>query len=60
MPSYKQHVVMYGTPYDVYTHSYLCYGANEAMRRLKAYLVKVTLQDLYILVITLVYDLTRF
>ena len=35
-------MLMYGRNYTVYTHSYLCYGANEALRQLKAYLVKVS------------------
>ncbi|XP_071793441.1 ectonucleoside triphosphate diphosphohydrolase 8-like isoform X1 [Asterias amurensis] len=31
---------LYGTDYQVYTHSYLCYGANEIRRRFEASLVK--------------------
>ena len=34
---------LYGETYKVYTHSYLCYGVNEAYRRHLANLVKVTL-----------------
>ena len=26
-------VKLYGYPYNVYTHSYLCYGKNEAEKR---------------------------
>ena len=32
---------LYGTDYVLYTHSFLCYGANEARRRMEANLVKV-------------------
>lgn len=40
---YSENLLMYGRNYKVYTHSYLCFGANEAMRKLKAYLVVVSL-----------------
>ena len=33
---------LYGQDYTVYTHSYLCYGRNEANRQLLAQLVKVS------------------
>nr|XP_055036226.1 ectonucleoside triphosphate diphosphohydrolase 2 [Misgurnus anguillicaudatus] len=31
---------LYGHEYSLYTHSYLCYGKEEALRRILAYLVK--------------------
>ena len=34
---------LYGTEYQLYTHSYLCYGKKEAERRFLAQLVKVNL-----------------
>lgn len=34
-------VTLYGTDYSLYSHSYLCYGANEARRRLLGHLVEV-------------------
>jgi len=34
---------LYGQDYHVYTHSYLCYGFNEAFRKYRALLVKVGL-----------------
>ncbi|XP_076435217.1 ectonucleoside triphosphate diphosphohydrolase 8-like [Babylonia areolata] len=39
----KEHFLtdLYGTNYSLYTHSYLCYGVNEATRRLQAVLVEV-------------------
>ncbi|XP_033632927.1 ectonucleoside triphosphate diphosphohydrolase 8-like [Asterias rubens] len=38
--NYTAHLRLYGVDYTLYTHSYLCYGINEALRRFKAYLVK--------------------
>lgn len=32
---------LYGRDYSLYTHSYLCYGTNEVLRRLLAHLLKV-------------------
>ncbi|KAM9326951.1 ectonucleoside triphosphate diphosphohydrolase 8-like [Gastrophryne carolinensis] len=32
---------LYGYNYTIYTHSYLCYGQDEALKRLVAYLIKV-------------------
>lgn len=32
---------LYGTDYQVFTHSFLCYGADEIRRRLEATLIKV-------------------
>lgn len=34
-------VSIFGETYDVYARSYLCYGINEASRRILAYAVKV-------------------
>lgn len=34
-------VSLYGYEYNVYTHSFLCYGKNEAEKRVLAELVKV-------------------
>ncbi|XP_070539561.1 ectonucleoside triphosphate diphosphohydrolase 8-like [Ptychodera flava] len=36
----KEFLRMYGEDYIIYTHSYLCYGSNEALRRHLATLVK--------------------
>lgn len=49
-PSYKFRLTLYGYTYDIYTHSYLCYGLDEALRRYKATLVQMqnfsqTIQD---------------
>ncbi|XP_038046366.1 ectonucleoside triphosphate diphosphohydrolase 8-like [Patiria miniata] len=37
---YKAKLRLYGTDYELYTYSFLCYGANEARRRLEANLIK--------------------
>lgn len=34
-------VTLYGIDYSLYSHSYLCYGFNEARRQLLAHLVEV-------------------
>lgn len=34
---------LYGQDYSLYTHSYLCYGQNEVLRRLLAHLLTVHL-----------------
>lgn len=34
-------VTLYGYEYNIYTHSFLCYGKNEAEKRVLAALVKV-------------------
>lgn len=39
---YSKHVELYSKNYTIYSHSYLCYGVNEAVRRLKALLVNVS------------------
>ena len=39
---YKEDLVLYGSNFSVYTHSYLCYGINEAIRRYTAILVYVS------------------
>lgn len=39
---YNATVSLYGTEYSVYTHSYQCYGLNEANRRYLAQLVMVS------------------
>ncbi|KAM4661972.1 ectonucleoside triphosphate diphosphohydrolase 8-like [Discoglossus pictus] len=32
-PKEKKEFSLYGYPYTIYTHSYLCYGLNEALRK---------------------------
>lgn len=32
---------LYGQEYSLYTHSYLCYGKEEALRMILAYLITV-------------------
>lgn len=39
-PDYM-HVKLYGYPYNVYTHSYLCYGKNEAEKRVLHKVIQV-------------------
>lgn len=34
-------LTLYGNTYSLYAHSYLCYGFNEAQRRLMANLIEV-------------------
>ena len=41
-PSYMEDLTLYGADYSVYTHSYLCYGLNEAYRQYLAHLVEVS------------------
>lgn len=38
-------ISLYGYEYNVYTHSFLCYGKNEAEKKVLAELVKVTFSD---------------
>lgn len=33
---------LYGYEYSVYTHSFLCYGQDEVLKRLLAHILKVT------------------
>lgn len=35
------HINLYGYPYNVYTHSYLCYGKNEAEKMILDVVVQV-------------------
>lgn len=35
------HVKLYGYPYNVYTHSFLCYGKNEADKRVLDLIIQV-------------------
>lgn len=35
------HVKLYGYPYNVYTHSFLCYGKNEAEKMILDTVVQV-------------------
>lgn len=37
--NYTEDLLLYGANYSVYTHSYLCYGINEAIRKYMAYVV---------------------
>lgn len=39
-PDYM-HVKLYGYPYNVYTHSFLCYGKNEAEKRVLDKIIQV-------------------
>jgi len=39
--NYRKDMTLYGNNFTVYTHSYLCYGINEAIRQYQAILVKV-------------------
>ncbi|XP_063071558.1 ectonucleoside triphosphate diphosphohydrolase 8 [Engraulis encrasicolus] len=41
-PNSEESLQLYGHKYGVYTHSYLCYGKDQAMRQLQAYLVAVS------------------
>ncbi|XP_056301218.1 ectonucleoside triphosphate diphosphohydrolase 3-like [Pseudoliparis swirei] len=43
------HVKLYGYPYNVYTHSFLCYGKNEAGKRILDKIVKGSSDPSYIL-----------
>ena len=42
LDDYAETVTMYGSNYTAYSHSYLCYGLNEAQRQLFAHLVRVS------------------
>lgn len=39
---YSSNLTLYGINYSLYTHSYLCYGFNEAQRRLLAHLIEAS------------------
>uniref|UniRef100_A0A8C2WZL4 Ectonucleoside triphosphate diphosphohydrolase 3 n=1 Tax=Cyclopterus lumpus TaxID=8103 RepID=A0A8C2WZL4_CYCLU len=43
------HVKLYGYPYNVYTHSFLCYGKNEAGKRILDKIVKESSDPSYII-----------
>ncbi|AWO96921.1 putative ectonucleoside triphosphate diphosphohydrolase 3 [Scophthalmus maximus] len=47
-PDYM-HVKLYGYPYNVYTHSFLCYGKNEAEKRVLDKIVQESPDPAYIL-----------
>lgn len=36
---------LYGKPYRLYTHSFLCYGQDQFLRKLLAHLIKVLLKS---------------
>ena len=40
---------LYGTNYSIYTHSYLCYGQNQALKMLMASLHRATTSSLVLL-----------
>ncbi|ESO98328.1 hypothetical protein LOTGIDRAFT_114621, partial [Lottia gigantea] len=42
--NYTQSIQLYSVNYTLYTHSYLCYGVNEAQRRLQAALTVVNVK----------------
>lgn len=39
--NYRSFIRLYGRNYTLYTHSFLCYGMNEAERRVLASIVQV-------------------
>ena len=39
-PDYM-HIKLYGYPYNVYTHSFLCYGNNEVEKRILEKIIQV-------------------
>lgn len=39
----KMDLKLYGQTYKVYTHSFLCYGQDQFLRKLVAHLIKVLL-----------------
>ncbi|CAK6954377.1 ectonucleoside triphosphate diphosphohydrolase 3 [Scomber scombrus] len=43
------HVKLYGYPYNVYTHSFLCYGKNEAEKRVMDKVVQESSDPAYII-----------
>jgi len=40
-PHYRTSVQLHGEEYEMYSHSYQCYGLNEGYRRYLAHLVQV-------------------
>lgn len=42
---------LYGYEYSVYTHSFLCYGQGQVLKRLLAHLVKVTHMQIMMIII---------
>lgn len=42
---------LYGYEYSVYTHSFLCYGQGQVLKRLMAHLVKVTHMQIMMIII---------
>ncbi|XP_023263248.1 ectonucleoside triphosphate diphosphohydrolase 3 isoform X1 [Seriola lalandi dorsalis] len=47
-PNYM-HIKLYGYPYNVYTHSFLCYGKNEAEKRILDKIVQESSNPTYIM-----------
>uniref|UniRef100_A0A665U4P2 Ectonucleoside triphosphate diphosphohydrolase 3 n=1 Tax=Echeneis naucrates TaxID=173247 RepID=A0A665U4P2_ECHNA len=43
------HVKLYGYPYNVYTHSFLCYGKNEAEKRILDIILQESSDPTYIM-----------
>ena len=41
-PATAADLKLYGHKYGVYTHSYLCYGKDQALRQLQAHLLEVS------------------
>lgn len=40
---------LYGYKYSVYTHSFLCYGQSQVLKRLLAHILKVTNMQIIII-----------
>lgn len=54
-------VKLYGYDYNVYTHSFQCYGRDEAEKRLLALLLQVCLRPFAVLLLQLSHScLSRF
>jgi len=41
LPESAFNLQLYGYKYELYTHSYLCYGKDQALKKLQEYLHKV-------------------
>lgn len=54
---YRKDMMLYGRNYSVYTHSYLCYGINEAIRQYQSILVKVCIVQVFLQI--MYYSLVR-